>query len=63
MFSAVEEGDVFGWGNSEYNQLDCVAPGSSQVPSPRHMPLKKLVGKTKLVASGGSVCALLNGTE
>ena len=57
-----EDGDVFGWGNSEYNQFDCVAPGSAQIATPLHLPVREIVGKTKRVASGGSACALVNGT-
>uniref|UniRef100_A0A6J0UB51 RCC1-like G exchanging factor-like protein n=1 Tax=Pogona vitticeps TaxID=103695 RepID=A0A6J0UB51_9SAUR len=52
-----EDGDLFGWGNSEYLQLASVSD-STQVNVPRHLPFK--VGRVKEAACGGTVNALLN---
>ncbi|XP_054857167.1 RCC1-like G exchanging factor-like protein [Eublepharis macularius] len=51
------DGDVFGWGNSEYLQLASVTE-LTQVNVPRHLPFR--VGKVKEAACGGTVNALLN---
>ncbi|XP_006889726.1 PREDICTED: Williams-Beuren syndrome chromosomal region 16 protein [Elephantulus edwardii] len=53
------EGDVFGWGNSEYLQLASVTD-STQVNVPRCLPFSG-VGKVKQAACGGTSCAVLNG--
>ncbi|RWS05860.1 Williams-Beuren syndrome chromosomal region 16 protein-like protein [Dinothrombium tinctorium] len=53
-----EKGDVFGWGNSEYNQLH-VATSETQLNIPRHLPLKN-IGKVKQVAAGGTMCLVVN---
>ncbi|XP_067933148.1 RCC1-like G exchanging factor-like protein [Watersipora subatra] len=53
------EGDVFGWGNSEYGQLDMIT-NDPQVNSPRHLPISSACGKVKVVAASGTSCALLN---
>ncbi|XP_072029924.1 LOW QUALITY PROTEIN: RCC1-like G exchanging factor-like protein [Amphiura filiformis] len=53
-----EKGDLFGWGNSEYNQL-AVVTDETQVYEPRHLPFTS-VGKVVSAASGGSTCALVN---
>ncbi|KAM6242312.1 RCC1-like G exchanging factor-like protein [Porphyrio hochstetteri] len=45
------EGDVFGWGNSEYLQLASVTE-TTQVNVPRHLPFK--IGKIKEAACGGT---------
>ncbi|KAJ7308924.1 hypothetical protein JRQ81_008201 [Phrynocephalus forsythii] len=52
-----EDGDLFGWGNSEYLQLASITD-STQVNVPRHLPFK--VGRVKEAACGGTVNALLN---
>ncbi|XP_042298457.1 RCC1-like G exchanging factor-like protein [Sceloporus undulatus] len=52
-----EDGELFGWGNSEYLQLASVTE-STQVNVPRHLPFK--VGRVKEAACGGTVNALLN---
>ncbi|XP_069613541.1 RCC1-like G exchanging factor-like protein [Ranitomeya imitator] len=52
------EGDVYGWGNSEYLQLASITD-LTQVNVPRLLPFKN-VGKVKDVACGGTSCALLN---
>ncbi|KAM9257298.1 RCC1-like G exchanging factor-like protein isoform 1-T1 [Cariama cristata] len=46
-----DEGDVFGWGNSEYLQLASVTE-TTQVNVPRHLPFK--IGKIKEAACGGT---------
>lgn len=56
-----EKGDVFGWGNSEYNQLSMVSQ-DTQVPVARHLPMRGL-GRVSMVASGGSTCGFLNGNN
>ncbi|KAM8975675.1 RCC1-like G exchanging factor-like protein [Pelodytes ibericus] len=53
------EGDLFGWGNSEYLQLASITD-TTQVNVPRHLPFQH-VGKVKQVACGGTGCAVLNG--
>ncbi|XP_069828571.1 RCC1-like G exchanging factor-like protein isoform X2 [Dendropsophus ebraccatus] len=52
------EGDVYGWGNSEYLQFASVTD-LTQVNVPRLLPFQN-VGKVKQVACGGTGCALLN---
>ncbi|XP_050405563.1 RCC1-like G exchanging factor-like protein [Patella vulgata] len=54
-----ENGEVFGWGNSEYNQLSMVTE-ETQVNIPRHLPITKYCGKIIKAVAGGSVCAILN---
>ena len=54
-----DNGDVFGWGNSEYSQLH-MATEEQQVNSPVKLNLGD-VGKVLDVASGGSMCMVLNG--
>ncbi|KAL8198865.1 UNVERIFIED_CONTAM: RCC1-like G exchanging factor-like protein [Gekko kuhli] len=51
------DGEVFGWGNSEYLQLASVTD-LTQVNVPRHLPFN--VGKVKEAACGGTISALLN---
>ncbi|XP_035876741.1 RCC1-like G exchanging factor-like protein isoform X2 [Phyllostomus discolor] len=53
------DGDLFGWGNSEYLQLASVTD-STQVNIPRCLPFSG-VGKVKQAACGGTGCAVLNG--
>ncbi|XP_033099714.1 RCC1-like G exchanging factor-like protein [Anneissia japonica] len=53
-----DKGDVFGWGNSEYNQLNLVTD-ETQIAEPRLLPFKN-VGKVVSIATGGTICALLN---
>ncbi|KAF7244259.1 RCC1-like G exchanging factor-like protein [Varanus komodoensis] len=52
-----EDGDLFGWGNSEYLQLASVTE-STQVNVPRHLPFQ--VGKVKEAACGGTISAVVN---
>ncbi|XP_029468341.1 RCC1-like G exchanging factor-like protein isoform X2 [Rhinatrema bivittatum] len=53
-----EEGDLFGWGNSEYLQLASITE-STQVNVPRLLPFME-VGKVKQAVCGGTISALLN---
>lgn len=53
-----EEGQVYGWGNSEYLQFASITD-LTQVNIPRRLPFQH-VGKVKQVACGGTSCALLN---
>ncbi|KAJ8020432.1 RCC1-like G exchanging factor-like protein [Holothuria leucospilota] len=53
-----ENGDLFGWGNSEYNQLSVVTE-ETQVNIPRHLRFPD-VGRIKSAAVGGSICAIVN---
>ncbi|XP_062448687.1 RCC1-like G exchanging factor-like protein isoform X2 [Rhea pennata] len=46
-----DEGELFGWGNSEYLQLASVTE-TTQVNVPRHLPFK--IGKIKEAACGGT---------
>ncbi|XP_046907833.1 RCC1-like G exchanging factor-like protein [Hypomesus transpacificus] len=52
------EGQLYGWGNSEYLQLACVTE-ATQISSPRLLPLKG-VGKVTQAACGGTQVAILN---
>uniref|UniRef100_T1H2N0 RCC1-like domain-containing protein n=1 Tax=Megaselia scalaris TaxID=36166 RepID=T1H2N0_MEGSC len=55
-----ENGEVFGWGNSEYGQLDDSEDAAQQINTPKALELTKGHGKIKDVASGGSFCMILN---
>ncbi|XP_030648384.1 RCC1-like G exchanging factor-like protein [Chanos chanos] len=52
------DGHLFGWGNSEYLQLASVTE-STQISSPRQLPLEG-VGKVTQAACGGTQVAVLN---
>ncbi|XP_043910067.1 RCC1-like G exchanging factor-like protein [Protopterus annectens] len=52
------DGELFGWGNSEYLQLSVVTE-TTQVNSPRHLPFKN-IGKVEMAACGGTNAAILN---
>nr|XP_023959219.1 RCC1-like G exchanging factor-like protein isoform X1 [Chrysemys picta bellii] len=52
-----DEGDLFGWGNSEYLQLASITE-TTQVNVPRHLPFK--IGKIKDAACGGTGNAVVN---
>ena len=54
-----DKGEVFGWGNSEYGQFRTVTE-EQQINRPVKLDLRG-VGKVIDVASGGSVCMVLNG--
>ncbi|KAI3373980.1 hypothetical protein L3Q82_022551 [Scortum barcoo] len=53
-----KDGQLFGWGNSEYLQLASVTE-ATQINSPRHLPLKGC-GKLIQAACGGTQVAVLN---
>ena len=55
-----DKGDVFGWGNSEYDQLDDTDNALTQISSPQQLKLTKGIGKLKDIAAGGSFCMVLN---
>ncbi|CAJ1063244.1 RCC1-like G exchanging factor-like protein [Xyrichtys novacula] len=52
------DGELFGWGNSEYLQLSSVTE-STQINSPHHLPLRGC-GKVVQAACGGTQVAILN---
>lgn len=52
------DGELFGWGNSEYMQL-AMATDTTQINTPRHLPLKDC-GRIQQAACGGSQVAVLN---
>lgn len=56
------EGNVFGWGNTEYSQFRVLANvESEQFNIPKHLRISRYVpGKIVDIAAGGSVCAVLN---
>lgn len=55
------EGNVYGWGNSEYAQFKVLANSNAeQFNSPRHLNLSFVPGKIVDIAAGGTICALLN---
>lgn len=60
IFVFVDKNEVFGWGNSEYNQLD-LHGGIQQTNTPIHLQNTKKCGKVIDIASGGSACMVLNG--
>ncbi|XP_036380989.1 RCC1-like G exchanging factor-like protein [Megalops cyprinoides] len=53
-----QEGDLFGWGNSEYLQLSTVTE-ATQINSPRRLPVEG-VGRIQQAACGGTQVAVLN---
>ncbi|XP_033640149.1 RCC1-like G exchanging factor-like protein [Asterias rubens] len=55
-----DKGELFGWGNSEYNQLNSITD-ETQVYEPRHLPFTG-VGKVVGAATGGTICQLVNDT-
>lgn len=60
IFVFADKNEVFGWGNSEYNQLN-LNGGIQQINTPIHLPNTKKCGKVIDIASGGSACMVLNG--
>ena len=56
----VDKGEVFGWGNTEYQQLADVSGDEMQINIARHLPLKR-IGRVKKVAASGSMCAAIDG--
>lgn len=55
-----DKGEVFGWGNSEYGQLDDSEHAAPQVNTPKALEITKGKGQIKDIASGGSFCMILN---
>ncbi|KAG2459625.1 RCC1L protein, partial [Polypterus senegalus] len=53
-----QEGELFGWGNSEYLQLSAITE-STQVNIPRRLPFTEM-GRVKQVACGGTQVAVLS---
>ncbi|KAG4070917.1 hypothetical protein HA402_011143 [Bradysia odoriphaga] len=54
-----DKGEVFGFGNAEYGQLETVGD-SQQVNEPKFVSLTKGLGKIVDIAAGGSFCMVLN---
>lgn len=54
-----DKGEVFGWGNSEYNQI-LLESDEQQINSPLHLKYLSKLGKIVDVASGGSFSMALN---
>lgn len=59
ILAVSDKGDLFGWGNSEYNQLSSAAGNVMQLSTAKCLPFKN-VGKVVKTACAGSMCALLN---
>lgn len=55
-----DKGEVFGWGNAEYGQLECIGD-NQQLNLPQFIQSTKGLGKIIDIASGGSNCCILNG--
>nr|CAD7457884.1 unnamed protein product [Timema tahoe] len=51
-----EKGEVFGWGNTEYGQLN----NEQQVNSALNLPNCRRLGKIRDIAAGGTHCMVLN---
>lgn len=60
FFLISDKHELFGWGNSEYNQLD-LSDGVQQINTPIHLAMAKQYGKIVDIANGGSACMILNG--
>lgn len=54
-----DKGEVFGWGNAEYSQIQ-TSESQQQVSRPTHLAHLKILGKIKDIAAGGSICLALN---
>lgn len=55
-----DKGDVFGWGNSEYAQLN-LNGGIQQINVPIQIKMLNKCGKIIDIAVSGSACIVLNG--
>nr|XP_023675208.1 RCC1-like G exchanging factor-like protein [Paramormyrops kingsleyae]XP_023675209.1 RCC1-like G exchanging factor-like protein [Paramormyrops kingsleyae]XP_023675210.1 RCC1-like G exchanging factor-like protein [Paramormyrops kingsleyae] len=53
-----QDGELFGWGNSEYLQLSAVTE-AMQINTPQHLPVEEM-GKVQQAACGGTQVAVLN---
>ncbi|CAG9808552.1 unnamed protein product [Chironomus riparius] len=54
-----DKGEVFGWGNSEYNQI-LLDSDEQQINVPLHLKYLKNIGKVTDIAAGGSFSMILN---
>ena len=54
-----DKGEVFGWGNSEYGQFQTVTD-EQQLSIPTKLNVNEVVGKVIDIASGGTICMVLN---
>ena len=59
MLALNDKGEVYGWGNSEYGQFQTVTD-EQQLSVPTKLDLGKTVGKVIDIASGGTICMVLN---
>lgn len=55
-----DKGEVFGWGNSEYDQLEII-DDVQQLHTPIYLKAPSKCGKIIDIATGGSYCLILNG--
>lgn len=55
-----EKGEVFGWGNTEYGQLE-VDGDRQQINVPLALKFLKGLGRIVDIAAGGSSCLVLTG--
>lgn len=60
QFRLVDKGEVFGFGNAEYGQLETIGD-IQQINKPKHLSFTKGLGKIVDIAAGGSFCMILNG--
>lgn len=56
----LDKGQVFGWGNSEYNQLTR-DENEKQLKVSRYLKLEDKIGKATSVAAAGAMCSVVNG--
>lgn len=54
-----DKGEVFGWGNAEYNQIT-LPNVDQQLSIPRHINMLERLGPIQSIASGGSFCVVVN---
>lgn len=60
LFIFLANGEIFGWGNTEYGQLQL--PGDlQQICVPTFVSFCKSLGKIKDIATSGTACMVLNG--
>ena len=57
----LEKHEVFGWGNSEYCQLEPAGIKEMSCNVPVQMKFQPEIGKIVDIAAGGSLVAVLNG--
>lgn len=60
MFYCTDKGEVFGWGNAEYGQIEAIGD-HPQFNTPKFILALKGIGKIVDIATGGSYCLVLNG--